>query len=329
MLSKNDIQNQSKRAYGQWAKQWRENAKTHSKYPMKSFADFEGYGVGRSILCIGNGYSFEEEIETIKAHADKVDIICCDKSLGHLLNNGIKPTFCMVMDANVSYEKYLKPWEDQVQDTILIGNACGNPLWAEKGKWKDRFFFVVMDVLRSEKEFCAISNCPNTMAAGTNVGNALIIAVTQCDNRSRKNLFAYDKILLIGFDFCWGSDGKYYAFDEKGGGKYHYMRHLWLVDNRGEYAWTSGNLLFSAKWLADYVNGFQLPVVQCTKRTVFSGRNRGILAEQMQYRFRPEDRDQIRRLNQLRNFAIEQKKSCEAQLTQMAKEHHYSYLKSL
>jgi hypothetical protein len=169
MLSKDDIQKQSERAYAQWAKQWREHAKAHSKYPMKSMSDFENRGVGRAILCIGNGYSFEEEIETIKQHAANVDIICCDKSLGHLLSHGIKPTFCQVADANVNYEKYLKPWETQLQDTILIGNVCANPLWAEKGNWKDRYFFCVMDILKSEREFSALANCPNTMAAGTNV----------------------------------------------------------------------------------------------------------------------------------------------------------------
>jgi hypothetical protein len=329
MLSKDDIQKQSERAYAQWAKQWREHAKAHSKYPMKSMSDFENRGVGRAILCIGNGYSFEEEIETIKQHAANVDIICCDKSLGHLLSHGIKPTFCQVADANVNYEKYLKPWETQLQDTILIGNVCANPLWAEKGNWKDRYFFCVMDILKSEREFSALANCPNTMAAGTNVGNGLVIAVTQCDNSGRRNFMGYDKILLIGYDFSWSPDGKYYAFDETGSGKRNYMRHIWLLDARGELAWSSTNLVFSAKWLDQYVNSFNLPVVQCTKRTVFNTRKRGILSEQMQYRHRPEDGPRLKRLIELRRMALEQKKRYEAELQSIARDHHHAFVNSL
>ncbi len=328
MLTPADIENQSKRAYQQWCKQWREHAKIHSQYPMKSLLELENSGIGRAILCIGNGYSFEEEIEVIKQNAANVDIICCDKSLGHLLNHGIKPTYCLVADANVSYEKYLKPFETQLSETTLIGNVCANPEWAAKGNWKDRYFFCVMDVLKSEKEFMALSNCPNKMAAGTNVGNGLVIAVTQSDNQGRKNFMGYDKILLIGFDFCWNPDGKYYAFDDQADGKWHYMRHCHMLDHRGEPCYSSSNLIFSAKWLDQYIQGFQLPVVQCTRRTVFTTKKRGILSEQMQYRFRPEDGPRVKRLIELRRYVMEQKKSLETELFSISRDHHYSYMNS-
>ena len=329
MLSKNDIQNQSERAYKQWAPQWREHAKINSKWPMKPLSDFENSGIGKAVLCVANGYSFEEEIETIKAHWQKVDIICCDKSLGHLIDNGINPTFCLVADANVNYQKYLKPWEDKLQETVLISNVCANPLWAENGNWKDRYFFSVMDILQSEKEWTAISGCPNVMAAGTNVSNGLVICMTQSDNKGRKNFFAYDKILLIGFDYCWSPDGKYYAFDEDGGGKGNYMRHTYCMDARGETAYSSNNLIFSAKWLHSYVQSFGLPVVQCTKRTVFNTVKRGILSEQMQYSFRPESRDKVKRILDLRRIVAEKKKEYEAQIKEMAREHHYSFMRSV
>ena len=328
-LTKDDIQRQSERAYSQWAKQWRDHAKIHSKYEMKPMSDFEMIGVGKAILCVANGYSFEAEIDAIKKHAGQVDIICCDKSLGHLIDNGINPTFCLVADANVNYEKYLKPWESRLQDTILIGNVCANPLWAERGNWKDRYFFSVMDVLKSEKEWQALSGCPNTMAAGTNVSNALVIAVTQCDNTGRRNFFGYDKILLIGFDYSWGLDGKYYAFDQNGGGKGNYMRHAYLRDQRGELCYSSSNLIFSAKWLDQYVTTFNLPVVQCTKRSVFGTKKSGILAEQMQYGFRTENGPRLKRLVALRKMAIEQKKGYEAEIQQISRDHYHAFLNSV
>lgn len=329
-LSQSDILNQSKRAYGQWCEQWRRHAKEHGeKYPMRPMSDLENIGIGRAVLCVANGYSLEEEIQTIREHQDRVDIIVCDKALGHLLANGIRPRFCLVADANVNYEKYLKPYETQLQDTILIANVCANPLWAANGNWKDRFFYSVQDVLQSEKEWRALSGCPNTMVAGTNVSNSLVIAVTQSDNGGRRNFMGYDKILLIGFDYSWAPDGRYYAFDQDAGGKWNYMRHAYLMDARGKHCWSSSNLIFSARWLESYVSTFKLPVVQCTKRTVFGTLKRGILREQMQYTFRPENQGRVKRLIELRRTVAKMKREYESEIQTIARDHYYSYLESV
>lgn len=95
-------------------------------------SDLEFSGIGKAILLVANGYSLEENMHTIKENKDKVDIICCDKTLGHLINNGIEPTYCLVCDANVDYEKYLKPFEDKLKNTILLINVCANPLWSQR-----------------------------------------------------------------------------------------------------------------------------------------------------------------------------------------------------
>lgn len=329
MLSKEDIHKQSVRAYGQWAVQWREHARIHSKYEMKPMTDLEMSGVGKAVLCVANGYSLEEEMPTIRQYAHLVDIVCCDKTLGHLLRHGIRPTYCLVADANVSYEKYLEPYKDQLSDTILLANVCCNPEWTEKGNWKDRYFFSVMDVIKSELEWTKLSGCPNMMAAGTNVSNSLVIAMTQSDNTGRRNAFGYDKILLIGFDYCWGAETGYYAFDWDGGGKRNYMRHTYLMDIAGRTVYSSTNLIFSAKWLDSYVGTYRLPVIQCTKRSVFATRKSGILAQQMNYSFRPDDRDRVKRLGELRRMAQEQKKRYERELSMVAREHYYSYLASV
>lgn len=329
MLSPSDIQKQSERAYGQWAPQWREHAKIHSKYPMKRLEDFENSGIGKAILCVANGYSFEKEIETIKKYQHNVDILCCDKTIGHLIRHGIKPKFCLVADANVSFAQYLKPVADQLEDTILFSNVCSNPEWTEKGNWKDRYFFSVMDILESQKEWQALSGCPNVVAAGTNVSNSLVIFLTQCDNGGRKNFFAYDKMLLIGFDYSWKVGESYYAFDRDGGGKMNYMRHSYLLDLERKLCVTSNNLVFSAKWLAQYVDTFKLPVVQCSRASIFATKNMGVLSAQMQYSFRPEDSKKIRDLVSMRRILVEKKKAMEAQIGELAKDHYYAFMASV
>lgn len=329
MLTKEDIQKQSERAYGQWAPQWREHAVRNAKWPMKSLGVFENSGIGKAVLCVANGYSLEEEIETIKAWAHNVDILCCDKSLGHLVRHGVRPTFCMVADANVDYERYLKPWEHQLQDTVLVANVCANPLWVENGNWRDRYFFAVKDILKSELEFTRISGCPNVIPAGTNVSNGLVVFLTQSDNEGRKNFFAYDKILLIGFDYCWSPTGGYYAFDKDGGGKAQYMRHAFLFDLNREPCYSSSNLIFSAKWLAQYVQAFRLPVVQCTRRSVYETHKTGVLADQMQYSFRTEDRQRVLDLMALRRTLQDRRRAVDRELGALARDHYYSYLQSV
>lgn len=289
-VSKEQIIAQSKNAYNQWKDVWRANAKIASKFaPHKPLSDFLNIGIGKACLLVANGYSFEKNIETIKKYKDNVDIFCCDKTLGHLIENGIKPTYCLVCDANVDYEKYMKPYEDQLDDTILFINTCANQKWSTNGNWKDKYFFVNYDSIKSEIEFCQISGCNNMIPAGTNVSNAMVIFMTQSNNKARKNYFGYDKLLLIGFDYSWRYEGKYYAFDNDANGKTNYMRHMYLINRAARDCYTSTNLHFSANWLSQYLKNFNLPVVLCDEDSILTGVKYAPLDEQMQYNYKPED----------------------------------------
>lgn len=295
-MNSNDIIAQSKAAYGQWAEQWRAHAQANSKFKMKPLGDFRNTGIGKAVLCVANGYSFEENIEVIKEHKNNVDILACDKTLGHLLANGIAPTYVLVCDANVSYEKYLEKYKDQLQDTILLMNVCANPEWAEKGNWKDRYFFINKDVLKSEREFSEISGCKNFIPAGTNVSNAMVVMLNQSDDSGRQNFFGYDKILLIGFDYSWRYDGKYYAFDEDGAGKRNYMAHVYCTTESGKWAYSSGNLCFSMQWLEMYIKAYDVPAVQCSRDGILSTIKKGNLKDQMQYKYKTEDANTVQKI---------------------------------
>lgn len=290
------IRQQSESAYKQWKVQWRDHATQHAKFKQATFEDFENIGVGKACLIVANGYSLEEEIETIKKYQNKVDILCCDKTLGHLLANGITPTYCLVCDANVNYEKYMEPWKDQLKKVTLFVNVCANPKWTHNGNWKDIYFFVNKDIINSHEEFSNLSGCKNLVVAGTNVSNAMVIMLTQSENSLRRNLFGYDKILLIGFDYSWKHGGKYYAFDETGEGKDQYMRHNYVTGPTGKFQYTSGNLAFSMEWLAQYIKVFQLPVVQCSNDSILllNGSTPLKLEKQIQYGYRQQDKDVVR-----------------------------------
>jgi len=130
--------------------------------------------------------------------------------------------------------------------------------------------------------------------AGTNVSNAMVVFLTQSDNKGRRNYFGYDKIMLIGFDYSWTYGGKYYAFDEDGNGKANYMRHIYLKNRKNEDAYTSTNLHFSAQWLEQYLRNFNLPVVQCDESTLLGIIRYRPLTEQIGYKYKIEDQKIVR-----------------------------------
>ncbi len=286
-----DTLNQSKQAYNQQCVLWRKHASEHRVMaPFKSMSDFANYGVGRALIIVANGASFEEQLDVLKEHHHGHDIICCDKTLGHLLNNGIKPTFCLVADSRVNYELYMEPWKDQLDETTLFMTVTANPKWSFNGNWKDKYFFVNFDVIKSEIEFMGLSGCQNKIPAATNVSNAMLVFVTQSDNTGRRNYFGYDKIILLGFDYSWKPEGSYYAFDKNGRGKHNYMRHVYAVNRNGDMVFTSNNLLFSAKWLENYLSIFHLPVVNCSTDGLLGKSICKPLKGQIPYSFQPHDR---------------------------------------
>ncbi len=321
-LTPDEVKQQSISCYAQWAEKWRENAKFHgTRFPMKSLNDFAGMGVGKAALCIANGYSFEEQIETIKTHQKNVDIVACDKTIQHCLQNDIKVDFCVVCDANVSYEKYLEAVKDKLQDTVLIINVTANTKWATLGNWKDVYFFVNQDILKSEEEFAGLSGCQNIIVAATNVSGQMVVALTQSDNENRRNHFGYDRYLLIGFDYSWG-DESYYAFDKEGGGKINYMRNIYLRDLAGRFVYTSTNLMFSARWFETYLKAFKLPVFQCSDRSIIAGL-KGVsnLEHEMQYRYHPWDSHLVQKLVKMKAEIQEQLKDIETRLEGIAFDH--------
>lgn len=320
------IKSQSKQAYAQWAEQWREHAKHHANHEMHSFQELMGVGVGRAVLCIANGYSFEKNIDIIKKNKYKVDIMVCDKTLGSCLDNGITPTYAVLCDANVSSEKYMNKYKDKLKDVILISNVCGNTTWTDPSIWKRIYFFVNKDVLKSEIEFSQLSGCTNTIVAGTNVSNAMVIALTQCDEKGAKNFFGYDRILLIGYDYCWNES--YYAFDETGDGKTNYMRTIVCQSSAGKLAYTSNNLMFSAKWLEKYVRVYKLPVSQCTKDSIIFGELYSDLEKSMNYLHKPEDSAKILSLIEKRAKIAKDLALIESELNNINYDHYLAYLSS-
>jgi len=306
VLSRKQILDQSNCAYNEWCVKWREHAIKHSKLKQPSLEDFRNIGIGKVIVLVANGASLEKHMDIIKENKDNIDIMVCDKSLGHLIKQGIKPKYCIMADAKVSYETYCEPYKDSLKETTLFANACGNPKWAFEADWKNIYFYINKDVIQSEIEFQKLSGCPNIIPAGSNVSNAMVIFVTQSCNEGRQNFFGYDIILLSGFDYSWLPDGNYYAYDKEANGKYYYMNHVSALNQNCDLVYTSHNLAFSAKWLYGYVTTFKLPVVQCSHDSLLPLPWSGPIDKYITYNYHCEDAGTMIKLDKSKGELIKQ-----------------------
>lgn len=267
MLKKDEVLRQSEAAYGQWGPTWDKHAKINGKILRErgtSCKDLMHIGAGRTLLCCAYGASFKDHIEDIKERSEAVDIACVDKCFGRLLDHGITPQFVFLADAGIDYEKWCKPWIDKTKDIILIANVTVNVEWTKN--WKGQiYFYVNKDNIETEKIYTKLSGCNELIMASSNVGNTVIVFSS--------TFFFYDEMILIGYDFCWGDDDTYYAFDENN--KRYWMSHALAVDRNGRLVSTSQNLLFSAKWLADF---FRMHTAQFYQFKMRIGSKKGLLS---------------------------------------------------
>jgi len=266
MLSSDEVLKQSKAAFGQWEDIWRSNAKKNGELYKKNgrlYKDLLYQCVGRNLLCVAFGNSFFKNIDTIAQYKDNVMIACVDKCLGYLLDAGVKPHYVFIADAGISYEKWMEPWKDQTDGIILLSNVNANPEWPYN--WKGPvYFYVNKDNIQSEEIFSEISGCREVIPASSNVGNTVVVFSTQ--------VLGCREMYLVGYDFCWKENEPYYSHGATDSDKRYWMKHAATIDFNGDYANTSQNLLFSARWLSDFLNS----VVR--GRPIYNCSGQGILA---------------------------------------------------
>jgi hypothetical protein len=271
MLGMNEVLDQSKAAYGQWKDTWDKHAIKNGKLLKKlgtSQQDILFIGAGRTLICCATGPSFFDQIEDLKIKNDAIDIACVDKCFGTLLDHDIKPEYVFIADAGIDYEKWCKPWIDKTKDIILFANVTANTEWTHN--WKGPiYFYVNKDNIETEKIYSKLSGCYELIPASSNVGNTVVVFA--------KQNFCYDEYLLMGYDFCWGDDDYYYAFEDNN--KRYWMGHAIATDGEGRLIKTSQNLLFSARWLSDF---YLMNIKNIPKTKLFKTSMKGILA--MPYR---------------------------------------------
>lgn len=277
MLDYKAVKQQSEAVFGQFADKWKAHSEINVKVPHKNPEAFQNIGLGKTLVMCAMGASLEKDIPHIKANRDKFDLMCCDKAFGKLLDHGIKADYVMLADANIKYDTWLAPYIEQTEGVKLISTVYANPEWTTN--WKGEItFYMNKDAIGSERHFLPTwGKDMRIIPASSNVSNAMVVFMTGCDDNLRINYAGYQNYFLTGYDYSWQSDGNYYAFDNPMD-KRHYMNHRTFLDCHKNICHTSENLIFSAKWLMQYVHTFGLPIVNCSGRGLLEVKRSGDLS---------------------------------------------------
>lgn len=279
-LTYKDTKKQSEQVYGQFGeKVWKPNTKINSELKRRNAMDLKNVGLGKYLVIAATGESLVDHIDTLKKHRDEIDILACDKSFGLLLDQGIKPDYCMICDANIPF-KYIEKYLDKTDGVKLISTPYANPEWTRP--WKgERYFYVNKDSIESEKIFLPMLGMDTrVIPASTNVSNAMVVFMVGYDEVSKVNFSGYEKIFLVGYDYSWRPNGNYYAYMNPMPKRF-YMNHLMMLDINRDYVFTSQNLLFSAKWMFDYCFYHRPPVYNCSGRGLLDIPLKGNLNEEL------------------------------------------------
>lgn len=243
-IKKDEVLEQSRRAYSTWATLWRNNCRANSILQRIPLGDIQNKGIGKTAVLVSMGPSLEKNVNVLRdlKNQNKVDILCVDKAMSYLIDNGVKPDLVMIADAQISYENYCEKYIPYSANIMLVANINSNPSWGQN--WLGpKSYYVNKDNIQSEKEFSALSGIYDQIPAGSNVSNALGILASMVLN--------YDKYLLVGYDYAWHDN--FYAGD-----KYHvknyYLNQMRVPDHDGLLITTSQNLWFSCRWFRDFIS---------------------------------------------------------------------------
>lgn len=245
MLSDEEVKRQSEGAMKLWSDTWERHAKENGEILKEKGLSNQliyGHGLGRQAVCVGFASSLEDEVNKLKIKNGSVDILAVDKAMSYLLENGIKPNFVYIADAGIDYKKWCEPYLEQTEDICLISNVTANPQWTKN--WRGKvFFYVNQDNIETQKIYAPLSGCDELIKASSNVGNSVIVHAS--------TYLLYDAYFLLGYDFSWGWRDNYYCGEDSK--KRWYMNHHQMINVEGDFVDTSQNLLFSARWLADFI----------------------------------------------------------------------------
>jgi len=118
-------------------KMWMRNIQKNKPFYMRG----NPIPKGLATYLIGAGPSLDKNIDELKNMGGRGVVVCIDANLKYLMDKGIKPEYCVSIDASGKIWDMVKHVIDKTKDITLVCTTAANPKLIKR--WKgNRFFFI-------------------------------------------------------------------------------------------------------------------------------------------------------------------------------------------
>jgi hypothetical protein len=193
-----------------WIEHARQNRK-RVKTEGWAASDLLDAGVGKTAVIIGAAPSVRSKVSDLRfLQRDSGFLLYSVSSgLGFLLDNGIIPDYCMVMDADPTIARFFETVDERAKDVTLIASVCTDPKIVEKWpgpvKWIAVYSSIKALDRKYRKWYSPVNGCGIMFPALCSQYNTAVAAAYRISG-SRILIF-------VGNDLSFpdGKDSRYYA----------------------------------------------------------------------------------------------------------------------
>jgi hypothetical protein len=176
--------------------------------------ELQGSQKGKTAIVCGSSPAIDKQLKTLKRVSGDDNFILCalSSNLVYLLKNGIKPNYCIVVDAD---ESTGRDWDTldpvQTQDIVLISNTYAYPPMLRK--WQGPLYFL--DLQSADNDFEALKEKLYGPANGLGSGFPAIFAQFNIMVAAAYLILECQIVLLVGHELSFKDDNAQYYVDRK------------------------------------------------------------------------------------------------------------------
>lgn len=262
------VENMSQNSGNAYGETWIANARENKSLVKECgwiTEEQDSYSGKTAVLC-GASQAIRNQFDQLKTILNDPDFVSIGITSGikMLIENGITPKYCMMMDASIKQERF---WEgmdlNRTKDITLIASVCTPNELLKRWKGQIKFLAVMTDYKNAEKKFTRwfypVNGCGiffHALFSQSNMAAAIAYLV-----------FGMRILIFVGNELSFpAEDSPYYAGrkDEKDAWKRG--KHL---DIYGNVVYTN-YMLFSLKLaLEDYLGKLPGWYFNCTEAGIF------------------------------------------------------------
>jgi len=198
---------------------------------------FKYYGENeKAIILVGSSPSLKNDVKYLRNVGDEFKILCANSALKYLINNGVKPDYCICLDADeIDIPAHL---DCDNKEIILLANTAISPKALEV--WKGSIYWLPYYSIRKDL-IVKIKNKLGRMIQGG--GNSMSCALWIVSV-----VFGSKTIIFCGNEYCFDEVKNYYA--DKKAAKQEKMDIIYpTVDILGRKRWTQPAHYSYALWI--------------------------------------------------------------------------------